>query len=383
MDHIKIKDKPAQTFYEKRNLPRPRREYWPADAGELRDLMHIDTETPLLLIGDGQHVRNAVIGERSFDIVRTESCKRVISVDRESRTVRVEAGIRWGDLQEELDTRGLSLERYSLYPATATVGGLLSRRRPLHREMWDHSIRSGCVALSAASPRTGEYNYIAAPRKASGPDLRYLYIGSEGLLGVILDATLVVWSPSDARLFEFDGGIAEAVKVFRTLHDLGIRVTWTHYSDGVLRCAVHAHERVFKAAEREFDAHIQTAWRSSGPTEVAAVRRELEVTHPERRSLATADRSVAVYLSLNDLISGTEALSELSESLEIWDWTRHRATVIARFAKGELPSELPAATAAVALGWHPLVDDETVHWPAWAQKLKKGLDPQRLLSVGP
>jgi len=248
--------------------------------------------------------------------------------------------------------------------------------------MWDHSIRTGCVALSAASPQTGEYNYIAAPRKASGPDIRWLYLGAEGLLGAILDATLVAWKPVESRLFILDDGIRPATDFYTYLHDLGVRITWAHWSSGGLKCAVHEHERVLKGIERELKS-TDFAYETAGQDEVDALRRELEVGHPERRSLATAKRSMAIYLSLNDLAASIEALEEVAESIEVWDWTRHRATAIARFKKGEQPSELPAAAAAVALQWRPLVDDEAIHWPAWAQSLKNRLDPERRLSVGP
>ena len=220
------KTKIAKTFYDKREIPQPKSEWWPDDAGELRECLS-DVDTPRVLLGDGQHIRTPVVGERSFDVIRTEKCRRIISVDRESKLVRAEAGIRWSDLQEELVERGLSMERYQLYPATATVGGLLGRFASVHRELWDGDIRTGCVALSATAGGD-DYRYIAAPRKASGPDLRWLFVGAEGLAGAILDATLVTWAPSSARLFTWKlESFAEAVKIVREMWDAGVNPSWT------------------------------------------------------------------------------------------------------------------------------------------------------------
>ncbi|MEZ4459256.1 MAG: hypothetical protein R3E66_05935 [bacterium] len=89
-----IKKRYAKTFYTRRDLPTPRQEIWPSDSGELREvLLDAKYDIPLLVLGDGQHIRPAVIGERTFDVVRTEGCKRVLSVDRESKIVRVECGL--------------------------------------------------------------------------------------------------------------------------------------------------------------------------------------------------------------------------------------------------------------------------------------------------
>ena len=118
---MNIKKRYAKTFYKQRDLPTPRREIWPEDSGEVVELVSDPSyDAPLLFLGDGQHVRPAAIGAQTFDVVRTQNCRRVLSVDRESKIVQVESGIRWADLQDDLRDRGLSMERYALAPASST-----------------------------------------------------------------------------------------------------------------------------------------------------------------------------------------------------------------------------------------------------------------------
>lgn len=379
---MKPKKRFAKSFYEKRSLQTPRQEWWPSNAGELKELLQDGGDAPLLLLGDGQHLLDAVIGERGFDVVRTSHCKQVLSVDRESKIARVESGISWGTFQEEMTERGLSLERYRLYPQNSTIGGLLARHNSVGKELWGGDIQTGCIALSSATPELSKYRYTAAPRKASGPDSRYLFIGGEGLFGAILDVTLVVWKPSDARLFSWEASASDAVEIYRNIHDLGVRISWAHYADNQLTVAVHAHERILKGIEREFKLHLP-GFETAGRAEVSSQRKKLEASHPDRRELATSKRTLAVQFSLEHLGEAVEELGDIAERIEIWDWSRRRARMYLRFPKQASGMELPANSATHALEWGPLINDQPVHWPHWVQSLKIELDPQRRLATGP
>jgi len=379
---MKSKKRYAKTFYARRHLPTPRTEYWPEDAGELRQLLKEPADLPLVLVGDGQHLRSSMIGERSFDVIRTESLNQIISVDRESKLLRVEAGLRWADFQEAARDRGLSMERTRLYPLSSTIGGLIARHDSCPRELWDGDLRGFMVALTGITPRHDDYTYLAAPRKASGPDLRWLFAGSEGLLGAVLDATFVAWKPMDGRLWRFTSEDFEScVGIYRAVLDSGIRVSWAHYSDGTLSVASHGLERVLKVA----DTIVQRleGRMDGGAAEVEALRHTLESEHPDRREAANSGRMVSVTASLKDLALVHQIIAVEAEEIQIYDLTRHRGTLYARYPKGHVGAELPGAIAGLVLDAHVVANDEAVHWPHWAQNLKRELDPKRTLAMGP
>lgn len=384
---MKLKNKVAKTFYEKRAMPQPHAEWWPEDAAELREAV-VEANSPRLLLGDGQHLRTPVVRDRGFDVIRTEKCKRVISVDRESKLVRVESGIRWGDLQAELAERGLSLERYRLYPATATIGGLMSRFDSVHRELWDGDLRTGCVALSAATA-SADYRYLVAPRKAAGPDLRWLFMGAEGAYGAILDATLVAWTPAPGRLLTWrPERFGQAQAIVNDAWDLGIRPSWTTWSSyktsaDELLMALHGPERLIDVATNALTERHDVPCEIGGTDDVAAKRSELEAAHPDRRSLSTSIRTVHAVFSARDLGMAIDSLPASVESVSIGTWTRHHAHAFVRYAKGKTLSELPARVSSRALDVRPLMDDEAVHWSHSALVLKEILDPHNALAIGP
>ncbi len=121
-----------------------------------------------------------------------------------------------------------------------------------------------------------------------------------------------------------------------------------------------------------------------GPTvAVSQKRKELEASHPDRRALGTAIRTVHVVFSNRDILEAVESLPASVETVSIWNWTRHHAHAYVRYARGKTLSELPAKIAGRALDVRPVIDDEAVHWPHFSQTLKSTLDPENALAIGP
>ncbi|MFP4599213.1 MAG: FAD-binding oxidoreductase [Persicimonas sp.] len=373
---------PQTNFYKTHHLPKPVAEHVPATTAELEDLVTGDHDgPPRIIVGGGEHLREAAIGEQRFEAVRTEGCDGVLELDRESNLVRVEAGIRWADLRERLREDGYSLDRYRPYADTATVGGLLARHHatPAHRFSGD--LREGCVGLSAVSPTLGEYRYMRAPRKASGPDLRHLFMGGEGLCGVILEATLNVFKPFPGRRFEWSASSAsDAVRIMGELAGRGVRPHWCHWkrSAGLFRAVIYAPTRLLESTAERLRAHYGEEFSVANGDAVRELRRGLESNMPGRRSGEAAERTAELTFSLAHLGPAIDAL-EGAEDIDIVDWSPHAATAVVEFDE-PLASETqwPAA-----LDIRHVVGGPDLHWPEWAQVLKSRFDGDRRLAVGP
>ncbi len=373
------------TFYSARHLPEPVEEHWPEDVAELERLIVAGSDgPPRVIFGGGQHLRERAIGEHGYAAVRTDNCRHILKIDRQSNLVRVEAGIRWGDLREKLREEGYSLQAYRPYPDASSIGGLLARNHagPAHRQSGD--LREGCVALSAVSPTLGDYRYLEAPRKASGPDLRHLFIGGEGLLGAILDVTLSIQKPFPARLIEWSAPTATAaVEQMRTLAERGMHPTWCYWkrSQGRFQAVVHAPTRLLDAMVYRLQAQWGDELEVAGDEEARALRRALEEDMPGQRTRAGAERTVALTYSLAHLGEAIDALDAARE-VEILDWSAHAATA---FVELDEPLEDARAPKAWdnALAVRPIVGGPRLTWPEWTQVLKDRLDHDRQLAIGP
>lgn len=377
---MKSRKRYAKTFYSKRFLPHPRAEFWPEGTTELSEMLQAPTETPFLVLGGGQHLRPCAIGERTFDVIRTDKLNQVLSVDRESKLLQAECGMMWGTLHEAATEHGLTLERSRLHPLTASIGGLLSRHEACHKELWDGDLKTSMVSLTAVSP-LDRYRYLPAPRKASGPDMRWMFVGAEGLLGTILDATFLLWKPMDGRLWIWqDEDFKHLLNTWRQFIDAGVRVSWATIQNKQLFIAAHGIESVLRTVDKlatKLGGEV-----AGSASDVATLRHELEKHHPDQRENPDAVRTLRMTASLDQLDPIYQSLAEAAQEVEVWDLTRHRATLLSRFPKGTVGA-LSGNLSNLLLDSGRIVGDDVVHWPTWAQILKRELDPQRTLAIGP
>ncbi len=142
--------------------------------------------------------------------------RRVLAVDAESFTARVEAGIFGPDLEAQLRARGMTLGHFPDSFMHSTLGGWIATRSAGMQSDKYGKIEDMVVALRMVTPE-GVLATRIVPKSSNGIDVNHLCIGSEGTLGVITEATMRVHARPEARIVpaylfpEFEGGL-EAMK---------------------------------------------------------------------------------------------------------------------------------------------------------------------------
>lgn len=114
---------------------------------------------------------------------------RLIGVDTVSQSAVAEAGIYGPALEKALQAKGATLGHYPQSFEFSTLGGWIA-----HRGAGQQSVRYGkaedwLVAAKLATPR-GLLITPDFPASAAGPSLQDLVLGSEGIFGVITEATV-------------------------------------------------------------------------------------------------------------------------------------------------------------------------------------------------
>lgn len=123
-------------------------------------------------------------------------------VDETNLTVTATASHQGGELEAALNTRGLTLGHSPQSLHRSTVGGWLATLATGQFSSMYGGIEDLVVRYTVVLA-TGETVHLAAnPRAAMGPDLRQLFLGSEGTLGVITSVTLKVFPLPETELVE-------------------------------------------------------------------------------------------------------------------------------------------------------------------------------------
>ena len=151
-----------------------------------------ETRTPVVPFGGGSGVSGgaqAIEGSIALDVTRMD---QIISVDHDALTVTAQAGIGGRTLEDDLEGRGLTLGHFPQSIDISTLGGWVAARSAGQKSARYGRLEDMVLGLEVVLPGGTVVRTRPAPASAAGPDLTRLFIGSEGTLGVVTEATLAV-----------------------------------------------------------------------------------------------------------------------------------------------------------------------------------------------
>jgi glycolate oxidase len=165
----------------------------PANAGEVAAVVRIAraTRTPVVGRGAGTGKSGAGIPHRGGIVVSFERMARILEVDRGDMVAVVEPGVVTGDLQRVVEEQGLFYAPDPNSLEWCTIGGNIAHNAGGPRCVKYGVTRDYVLGLTAVLG-TGEI--VRTGRRAikgvAGYDLTALLVGSEGTLGLVVQATL-------------------------------------------------------------------------------------------------------------------------------------------------------------------------------------------------
>ena len=150
------------------------------------------------VVGGLEPLRGAFSALISLDLRRLDG---LVAVDEISLTATLQAGLRGPEAEALLSEHGLMLGHYPQSFPYATIGGFAATRSSGQASAGYGRFDAMVVALKVATP-SGTLELGRSPANAAGPDLRQLFLGSEGVLGVITEVTMRVPRIPQARAYE-------------------------------------------------------------------------------------------------------------------------------------------------------------------------------------
>lgn len=198
----------------------------PKDVQEVSKVLKFANEKriPIVPYGGGSGVLGgAETRDESTIVVDLSEMNKIVDFSEENLSVTVESGVYLKDLEPWLNEKGYITGHYPQSIDLAQIGGLVATRSIGQFSTKYGGIEDLVLGLEAVLPNGEIINIKSNPRRSVGPDLLQIWIGSEGMLGIITEVTLKVFPKPEERWFQSYAipSIKEGLKVIEKIMKAG------------------------------------------------------------------------------------------------------------------------------------------------------------------
>ena len=175
----------------------------PGSAEEISRLLQIANtyRIPVIPWGGGSGTQGgamSVFGGMLIDVKRLD---KIIHISEQSLSVTAQAGVIGQVLEYALNERGLTLPNYAASANCATIGGYVAARGSGVASTKYGKIEDLVMSLQVVLPDGTIIRTPPVPKHASGFPFMNLFVGSEGLLGIITEVTFQVERIPETLMF--------------------------------------------------------------------------------------------------------------------------------------------------------------------------------------
>jgi len=196
----------------------------PSSAAEVARVLEIcrAAGAPVVTYGGGSGVCGAIRSEAGDVVLSTAGLAGLVELDDRNLTATFGAGTNGLAAEQAAQAQGLTIGHWPQSIELATVGGLVATRSAGQLSTAYGNVEDLLLDLEVVLPDGRILRTRRTPRASAGPDLRQLFLGSEGTLGVITEVTFSLRPLPEAsrgQAFHFPDLAAGVDGVRRVLRD--------------------------------------------------------------------------------------------------------------------------------------------------------------------
>lgn len=173
----------------------------PANTEEVSKVLAYLNEHKIAVVpyGGGSGVTGGAEPKKESVVINVSEMNNIIYLDEGNLTVTAQSGAILRDLETYLEQQGYTGGHFPQSIDLAQLGGLVATRSSGQFSTKYGNIEDLLLGLEAVLP-TGEIIRINdVPRRSVGPDLRHVFLGSEGTMGIITEVTVKAFEKTDDR----------------------------------------------------------------------------------------------------------------------------------------------------------------------------------------
>lgn len=181
-----------------RGAPKPACVVSPAGTQDVVKVVNTCRKTGTVIIpfGLGSGVVCGVKASSNAVLLDMGAMNKIRLIDTHNLIATFEAGVRGADAEAAAAKRGLMLGHYPQSMDVSSVGGWVATRACGQFSSAYGAIENLVLGLEVVLPNGEVLETRLTPRASAGPDLKQIFLGSEGTLGIITAVTFSLhWRP--------------------------------------------------------------------------------------------------------------------------------------------------------------------------------------------
>jgi alkyldihydroxyacetonephosphate synthase len=145
--------------------------------------------TPVVPYGGGSGVCGGVVVPEGAIVLSTARMAGLVDLDAGNLTATFLAGTNGMEAERLVEKEGLTIGHWPQSIDVSTVGGWVATRASGQYSTGYGSVEDLVLDLEAVLPDGSVLRTRRTPRASTGPDLRQIFLGSEGIFGVVTEVT--------------------------------------------------------------------------------------------------------------------------------------------------------------------------------------------------
>jgi alkyldihydroxyacetonephosphate synthase len=174
---------------------------WPETKEQISEILKLANaeKIPVIPFAEGSGVVGGAIAVYGGIIIDMKKFNKVLELNDKDLTVTVQTGINGMNLERYLNSKGYRGGHIPQSLYTSSVGGYIAHRAAGQFSTKYGKIEDIILGMEVILPQGEIVNFKTISRASTGPQLDKFFIGNEGTLGVVTEATLRIWPMFEKR----------------------------------------------------------------------------------------------------------------------------------------------------------------------------------------